>query len=313
MNMNQLFQFQMVAQKGSISGAAQALFLSQSTLSQSMKSLEAEIGAQLLLRSVNGISLTAMGKEFLAQATPLCEQFTSLSNLSKLLPNTVPTLSLSVFYTGYIAHAFTLLCKKYEAENPDFSISANSFPDMVDHLRSGKASLGVFIMMSSSRLLCLNKLEQNKLSFTPLMKMNAYIMLRENHPLLSGGDVDGLKTEDLEDYPYTSSREKFSSLEPLDWISFAGSSRRKRNTFWICSRENLTDIILQTNAFTIVPLPAADGEPPVYPQGIVCLPLRDSVLYYELGYIHMTSQPLSQTESDYIDLLTKELHTVQSA
>ena len=49
--------------EGSFSAAARRMGLSQSAISQHISKLEAEVGAQLLVRGRDGITLTATGQE----------------------------------------------------------------------------------------------------------------------------------------------------------------------------------------------------------------------------------------------------------
>jgi DNA-binding transcriptional LysR family regulator len=62
--LRQLRYFQAIAEEGSFSRAAQRLHVSQPPLSTQIKALEQEIGAQLLVRTNRGISLTAAGEVF---------------------------------------------------------------------------------------------------------------------------------------------------------------------------------------------------------------------------------------------------------
>lgn len=64
MNLAQLQYFVSLAEKGHISEAAKELFVAQSTLSNSIKSLENEIGATLFDHATQGFTLTASGKIF---------------------------------------------------------------------------------------------------------------------------------------------------------------------------------------------------------------------------------------------------------
>ena len=68
--------FQSVAQEGSISAAAQALFISQSAVSQSVQQLEEQLHVRLFSRSTRGVTLTAEGKallQYVEQALHLLE------------------------------------------------------------------------------------------------------------------------------------------------------------------------------------------------------------------------------------------------
>lgn len=62
MNLRQLEAFLAVAEHGGFSAAAREALLTQSTVSQHVAALEAELGAQLLERSRNGVTLTEAGK-----------------------------------------------------------------------------------------------------------------------------------------------------------------------------------------------------------------------------------------------------------
>ncbi|HUE60583.1 MAG TPA: LysR family transcriptional regulator [Acidimicrobiales bacterium] len=68
MNLRQLQYFVAIADEGSFSRAAERLLVAQPSLSQQIKSLEGELGGQLLERLPNGVRLTAAGKAFITDA-----------------------------------------------------------------------------------------------------------------------------------------------------------------------------------------------------------------------------------------------------
>ncbi len=72
--LQQLQYFIEVAAEGSISSAAELLWVAQPTLSAAMKDLEARVGRTLLLRSARGVSPTSDGVEFLGYAKQVVEQ-----------------------------------------------------------------------------------------------------------------------------------------------------------------------------------------------------------------------------------------------
>ena len=68
MELRHLRYFVSVAEQGSVSRAAQKLFIAQPALSTQIKQLEEEVGAQLLVRVPRGVQLTAAGVAFLEDA-----------------------------------------------------------------------------------------------------------------------------------------------------------------------------------------------------------------------------------------------------
>src|SRR5947209_4175210 len=68
MNLRQLEYFVAIAERGSLTAAAEALLVSQPSLSQQVRALERELGGQLVERLPRGVRLTAAGQELLVEA-----------------------------------------------------------------------------------------------------------------------------------------------------------------------------------------------------------------------------------------------------
>ena len=74
MTLNQLRNVIAIADTGSMNEAAKQLYIAQPSLSQSVKELEKEIGAELFRRGNRGVVLTLEGEEFLSYARQVIEQ-----------------------------------------------------------------------------------------------------------------------------------------------------------------------------------------------------------------------------------------------
>ncbi|REM13282.1 LysR family transcriptional regulator, partial [Mycobacterium tuberculosis] len=72
--LRQFKYFVAIVDCGSLSRAAQQLFIAQSALSKQMAELEGELGTQLLLRSRNGVAMTEAGKVFYEYAQGITKQ-----------------------------------------------------------------------------------------------------------------------------------------------------------------------------------------------------------------------------------------------
>ena len=79
MTLQQLKYALTIADCGSMNEAAKTLFLSQPSLSETIRELETEIGFDLFVRSNRGILVTPEGEEFLGYARQVTEQFTPVS------------------------------------------------------------------------------------------------------------------------------------------------------------------------------------------------------------------------------------------
>ncbi|WP_077002047.1 LysR substrate-binding domain-containing protein [Variovorax sp. KK3] len=74
MELRQFKYFVAIVDSGSLSRAAQQLYIAQSALSKQMAELESELETQLLLRSRNGVAMTEAGKIFYEYAQGITKQ-----------------------------------------------------------------------------------------------------------------------------------------------------------------------------------------------------------------------------------------------
>lgn len=71
MELEKIKIFAVVAECGSFSKAAERLYVSHSTVSRAVSSLERELGVFLFMRDCRGVALTEAGKELLQGGTRL--------------------------------------------------------------------------------------------------------------------------------------------------------------------------------------------------------------------------------------------------
>lgn len=77
-----LIHFVTIVEEGSFGAAADALGVSQPSLSRSLKLLEARIGAQLMTRNRNGIALTEIGSRIFEHGSSMKRSFDLASDLA---------------------------------------------------------------------------------------------------------------------------------------------------------------------------------------------------------------------------------------
>jgi DNA-binding transcriptional LysR family regulator len=68
LSLRQVRYFIAVAENGSVTGAAQQLSISQSTVTEAIKGLEDELGIKLIERQARGVALSYKGQQFLRHA-----------------------------------------------------------------------------------------------------------------------------------------------------------------------------------------------------------------------------------------------------
>lgn len=121
MTLQQLKYALTIADCGSMNEAAKQLFISQPSLSETMKELETEIGLDIFLRSNRGIVITPEGEEFLGYARQVTEQFGLLQ--SKYIDKKVKEkFSVSTQHYTFAVKAFVETVKQIGMEQYEFAV-----------------------------------------------------------------------------------------------------------------------------------------------------------------------------------------------
>ena len=106
-----------VAACGSISKAAERLYIGQPNLSRAIKELEASLGVSLFARSARGMEITPDGEVFLQHAKSILSQVDTLETLfRKGLPHK-KRFSISVPRASYVSQAFAAFSRQLAQED----------------------------------------------------------------------------------------------------------------------------------------------------------------------------------------------------
>jgi DNA-binding transcriptional LysR family regulator len=147
--LRQLQYFVAVAEKGSVSGAAQSLSISQSSVTEAIKELEADLGAKLFERHSRGLDITYKGHQFLRHAKAILGNVSDARRAFAAQEKTTGTLNLGV--TSLVAgYFFSDVLARFRRAYPDVQVSAiEDNGDYLEHLLVG-GELDVAIMVVSA-------------------------------------------------------------------------------------------------------------------------------------------------------------------
>lgn len=119
----QILAFLEVARRGNLSRAAEALYVSQPTLTARLQALEAELGEQLFVRTRRGMRLTEAGEAFLPYAEHTVQAISDgRERLSELRRGTVGKLLLGAPST-VSTYALPALLARFTSEHPGVRLS----------------------------------------------------------------------------------------------------------------------------------------------------------------------------------------------
>jgi LysR family transcriptional regulator, nitrogen assimilation regulatory protein len=145
MELRQLRYFVAIVEHGSLSRAARVLHVAQPALTQQIQQLEAELGAQLLHRSAQGVLATDAGKVFYEHAQAILKQVgDAKAAIMHSADKPAGTVALGIPQSVSGAFALPLLTAVREAY-PDVSlqISEELSGNLIEQLLSGRINLAI--------------------------------------------------------------------------------------------------------------------------------------------------------------------------
>ena len=176
MQIKQLEYLVKIVENGSISKAAEKLYISQPNLTKAVSSLEKEYGIRLFHRKARGVELTADGKEFMRYARKVIAAADALdSNFLMQKKEARAELFLAAHQFDFI---YPCMLKTYEAfadHRIHFNLIETDRSDVVQLVLDGNAVLGFFVRNDADAKSMIWRKEAARLEFQVLDQGNYYI------------------------------------------------------------------------------------------------------------------------------------------
>lgn len=133
-----------VAKTGSITQAAENLYMAQPNLSKAMKELEETLGITIFRRTPKGVAPTRQGEEFLVYARKVLTQIERMENLRKPESADCQKFSLCISTGSYIAHAFArFVAELSPTKEMDIRMKEINSLESINSVSNGEFNLGV--------------------------------------------------------------------------------------------------------------------------------------------------------------------------
>ena len=143
MLLKQMKYFVSIVENNSFTEAAEKCFVSQSAISQQIKSLEMELGVELILRGNRSFTLTSAGEYFYRQSLIILDEIDRICNKTKLLSsNEENILKIGYLkeYGGYeLQKAIANFTSKYK--KIDLHIISGTHEELYEKLKTNSVDL----------------------------------------------------------------------------------------------------------------------------------------------------------------------------
>lgn len=288
--LQQLQYFIEVAAGGSISAAADLLYVAQPTMSAAMRDLENRVGRELLTRSARGVTLTVDGVEFLGYARQVVEQAELLEQRYLGRPPSRRLLGVSAQHYSFVVDAFVRMVKATDAAEYEFSLRETRTFDIIEDVRTLRSELGILFRNDFNRNVIDKLLRDSGLAFHPLFLAEPHIFVSRRNPLASRSRAT---LDDLADLPrLTFDQGANNSFYFAEEILSTLSSRQEIR---VSDRATIFNLMIGLDGYTISTGIISDDLDPE----IVAVPL-DVQERIEIGWIGRAAIPLTEQAQRYL-------------
>lgn len=183
MQLKQLEYVIKVAECGSITQAAEQLFVSQPSLTKSIINLEEEYGVSLFVRKHRGVELTNEGKNFIYYAKSVVTAADALNeNFAADGSERASRLFIATQQIEFIDDLVLRVFKQSQRQDFHYSLVKTDRNSVTRQVLSGQVDLGIAVRSSTDKKTFLWHVDAKKLEIQTLAHSNPYVCIGPKSP-----------------------------------------------------------------------------------------------------------------------------------
>ena len=187
-----------IEKSGSISQAAQNLFMAQPNLSKAIKDLENELGYVIFKRTSSGVIATEKGAEFLYHTKKALEQIEEIEKLAGKRDSESRQFKISIPRGSYIANGFTAFVASLEmTDGLDITINETNTLKTISNVADRGYNMGIIRYQISDEEIFRSRIKSNHLEQETIWEFEYVLVMSKHHPLAT---KEKICEEDLQDY-----------------------------------------------------------------------------------------------------------------
>ena len=293
MTLQQLKYAVTVAECGTISAAAEELFISQPSLTAAIRELESEMGVTIFSRTNRGVIVSREGEEFLGYARQILSQAQLLQERFSGREQGEKRFAVSSQHFNFTVLAFSRLVQTFRGPRYSFHFRETTTYEVLEDVSQLRSEVGILALNEDNERFLRRMFGKLGLEFTELKRVQAELFVSAEHPLAGRRFVT---VEDVRPYPCIT----FEQGEHNGQFFFEGlSAVAAQSHKTICVRERATEyqLLRALNGFS-----PDVGASAMYREEFVSLPLEPKQ-FHTIGYILRRDVTPSPMTLEYIQAL----------
>lgn len=296
MTLQQLKYVITVAETGTITEAANKLYISQPSLTNAIHELEKEMNIVIFNRTNKGINLSKEGEDFLGYARQILEQAAILEDKYKGNGGGKKQYCVSTQHYSFAVNAFVDLIKEYGQDEYDFSLRETQTYEIIEDVARLRSEIGILFLNDFNEAVINKILKSYDLEFHQLYVAKPHVFISRKHPLAG---KDRIANEELEEYPYLSFEQGEHNSFYFSEEVFAAVERKKN--IRVRDRATLFNLLIGLNGYTVC---SGVIDEKLNGKDIIAVPLADEN-DMRIGYITHRKGMLIRLGNTYLEAIKK--------
>ena len=303
MRLTQLQYLVEIKKQGSISKAAQHLYIAQPSMSTAIRELEEELGYELMKRSKRGVTLTNLGEQAVQKAELIMQEVEALRCLDQV---DTGHMSGRIFVSAvpFVCEYFIVdLIVAVKNEHPDLLLLLDETDgaSVIQQVSCREADIGVIMICSNEEKRFERELAQNNLAFEEIFQDEMVFLVSAHNPLFSKGETTMCE---ILQYPYVYYK---ASLTEEDQALFAKHCDLSQlQTVCMKDQASIKKYLQHSQATTVAPFKAAQNN--IYLQHEVLHPihLADEDWRCRFGMVYRKDRAFTREELFFLERMRQQ-------
>ena len=308
MNLSQVEMIVEIAKAGSISQAAQNMFVSQPSVSKALQRFEEEVGAQIFERVSTGIRLTPIGRRFVDNARDIMEQVDKLNDLFTDKSATV-TIELSIASVSYHFMQFVIaeLYRNYSKSPIHIKYAECGFDTQLELIGKGEVEIGIAIFWRNDLKRALKRVNAKGVEYHRMGEASLFIGVSKNSKRYPK-DIQGLELGRLSTMPLVT----ISTLSPLKAMGWEYMHRyfghnqveASNQEIVVNNTATMCELVESTDGFSLILLNKGLYERYGYYDNIRLIPVPGQNGQAEIGWLQQANTVRSPLADEFVSTLS---------
>lgn len=299
-----------IAKAGSISRAAQNLFISQPGVSKILKKFEEEVGIQIFERVSTGVHLTPIGRRFVDNAQDIIDQMDKLKDDLFRRKSVTAFMELNIASMSYhfMQHMLPELYNKYSKNSINIRYTECGFDDELELINKGDVEVGIVTFWQHDLKRAIKKAITKGVEYHRLGAVVPYIGVSKKSKKYPE-EIKGLELNRLANMPIVSiSPSSPSKVTGWDFMrQIFGRSKLETSNKEIITNNTGTmrGIVCKIDGFSLILLNKGIYERYGFFDDIRLIPIPDESIQFEMGWLQRANTARSPLANEFISILSE--------